>query len=51
MKSQKMFNYVKIYDKDYTEFLRIRQEILNKDDVTKDVIVYAPLPTLLSSED
>ena len=49
MKSQKMFNYVKIYDKDYTEFLRIREALLNKDDVSKDVIVYAPTPTLLET--
>ena len=46
MKSQKAFNYIKIYDKDYKEFLKLVNILKERDNVNKDVIVIAPLPTL-----
>ena len=46
MKSQKCFNYIKIYDKVYKEFDDLVTILKEKDDVTKDIIVIAPLPIL-----
>lgn len=46
MKTQKAFNYIKIYDKDYKKFNEVISILKERDDVTKDVIVIAPLPVL-----
>ena len=46
MKSQKVFNYIKIYDKDYTEFNKLVDILKERDDVTKDVIIIAPEPKI-----
>lgn len=46
MRSQKVFNYIKIYDKDYTEFNKLIMILKEKDDVTKDVIIIAKEPVL-----
>ena len=37
---------IKIYDKDYKEFLKLVNILKERDNVNKDVIVIAPLPTL-----
>ena len=50
MRSQKAFNYIKIYDKDYTEFTKLVQTLKEKDDVTKDVIIVAEDPTINDPE-
>lgn len=46
MRSQKVFNYIKVYDKDYSEFTKLVMELKEKDDVTKDVVVIAKDPIL-----
>ena len=46
MRSQKAFNYIKIYDKDYREFIRLIMTLKERDDVDKDVIVIAKDPKL-----
>lgn len=46
MRSQNVFNYIKIYDKDYTEFTKLVQELKEKDDVTKDIIIIAEDPVI-----
>ena len=46
MRSQKYFNYIKIYDKNYSEFIKLVNILKEKPDVTKDVIVIAQDPVL-----
>ena len=46
MRSQKVFNYIKIYDKNYKEFTELVNLLKEKDDVTKDVIVIAKDPVM-----
>ena len=46
MRTQKAFNYIKIYDKDYQEFIRLIMSLKEKDDVIKDVIIIARDPKL-----
>ena len=50
MKTQKVFNYIKIYDKNYTDFTKLVETLKEKDDVTKDVIVIAPEPNITDPE-
>ena len=50
MRSQKVFNYIKIYDKNYTRFVQLVQELKEKDDVTKDVVVIAEDPVIVDPE-
>ena len=50
MRSQNVFNYIKIYDKDYTEFTRLVQELKEKDDVNKDIVVIAEDPVINDPE-
>ena len=46
MRSQKAFNYIKIYDKDYKAFNQLIQDLKEKDDVNKDVIIIADDPVI-----
>lgn len=50
MKSQKVFNYIKIYDKNYIDFTKLVETLKEKDDVTKDVIIIAPEPVITDPE-
>ena len=50
MKTQKAFNYIKIYDKNYTDFTKLVETLKEKDDVTKDVIIIAPEPNITDPE-
>ncbi len=50
MRTQKAFNYIKIYDKDYSKLIQLVQELKEKDDVTKDVIVIAENPVINDPE-
>lgn len=49
MRSQKIFNYIKIYDKNYAEFTKLVLDLKEKDDVTKDVVILAKDPVLTES--
>ena len=50
MRSQKAFNYIKIYDKDYSAFTKLVQELKDRDDATKDVIIIAEDPVINDPE-
>ena len=50
MRTQRAFNYIKIYDKDYTDFVKLVEVLREKDDVTKDVIVIAKDPVINDPE-
>ncbi len=46
LRSQKQFNYIKIYDKDYTEFNQLIFTLKDRDNVDSDVIIIAKTPIL-----
>ena len=46
LRSQKAFNYIKIYDKNYAEFNALLQTLRDRDNVDTDVIIVAETPVL-----